>query len=86
MTQPGILFDDLEPNATYQVRHWLFVAADLTSHHWDGRAGTLVVVQGRSGKPDAKRDKNDLKGALKSYAAPPPARSATPASTPCRRW
>ena len=53
----GILFDDLEPNTTYQVRHWLFVPADLTSHSWDGRHGTLVIVQGRSGKPDTKRDR-----------------------------
>jgi hypothetical protein len=53
----GIFFDDLEPNATYQVRHWLYVTADLTSHEWDGRVGTLVIVQGRSAKPGTKRDR-----------------------------
>jgi hypothetical protein len=53
----GILFDDLEPNKTYQVRHWLYVPADLTSHEWDGRVGTLIIVQGRSATPGTKRDR-----------------------------
>lgn len=53
----GILFDDLEPTASYAVRHWLFVPADLSSQSWDGRHGTLVIVQGRSAKPDTKRDR-----------------------------
>lgn len=52
-----ILFDDLEPTATYQVRHWLYLPADLTAHDWDGRAGTLIIVQGRSIRTDTKRDR-----------------------------
>lgn len=53
----GIIFDDLEPTSTYAVRHWLFAPADPSSQYWDGRHGTLVIVQGRSGKPDTKRDR-----------------------------
>lgn len=52
----GILFDDLPSTATYAVRHWLYVPADLTSNAWDGRVGTLIIVQNRSGGPDAKAD------------------------------
>lgn len=52
----GILFDDLPSTATYAVRHWLYVPADLMSETWDGRVGTLVVVQKRSAGPDATPD------------------------------
>lgn len=52
----GILFDDLPETKTYPVRNWLYVPADLMSNAWDGRVGTLVIVQRRSAGPDAKPD------------------------------
>lgn len=52
----GIYFDDLPETPTYKVRHWLYVGADLTAHGWDGRCGTLVIVQGRSPTPGTERD------------------------------
>lgn len=58
MHPDGILSDDLDPTSTYAVRLWLFVPADLASPHWDGRHGTLIVIQGRSGTPGTKRDRS----------------------------
>lgn len=52
----GILFDDLPRTATYAVRNWLYVPANLTAHDWDGRAGTLVIVQRRTAGPDSTPD------------------------------
>lgn len=60
MHRPDLIkFGDLVPTPTCAFRMWFWVPADPLSPRWDGRCGTLVIVQGASREYGTVRDPDE---------------------------